>query len=115
LKHTFHTSAEKLRNPSLILLAIPFALLSFFLLLPVYPSRPSPPRRPPPCPCDLPRAPHFPPPPLTPISFCRVKDSKEIEKDLPTLPKEADEGTDGKECERLGKKPWRISAENAFV
>lgn len=58
-------------------------------------------RQPPPCPRDLPHAPHFPPPLFASISFRRVKDSEEIEKDLPMLPsRKTNEGKNGRECER---------------
>lgn len=68
LKYAFHAFTEKLRNPSLISTGHSLLCsLFFFLLLPVYPSRPLPSRRPPPCPRDLPRAPHF--PPLPPSSL----------------------------------------------
>lgn len=103
LKNALRALTKKLRNPSLIsstnLFALFFFLLSYVTCLSISSFALS--RRPPPCPRDLPRAPHFPPPLFASISFCLVKDSEEIEKDLPMLPsRKANEGRNGRECER---------------
>jgi len=76
----------------------------FFLLLPVYPSRPLPSWRP--CPRDLPRAPHFPPPSFPPRSNLVLPSKgfrRNWERFADATERETDEGREAEECEKARK------------